>query len=85
MIVRGAAAPKALDPDQYDEKVIRENKKRRNNITGITKQDKRRKERVDCKICGANMQRVSLKRHMRTIHEGVKENEQQKYICREID
>ena len=45
MIVRGAAAPKALDPDQYDEKVIRESKKRRNNITGITKQDKKKERR----------------------------------------
>ena len=69
MVVRGAAAPRALNENVYNKMCHRVRTKRRA-IFG--KQEEWRKKMVECRICGKKMQNASLPRHMEQIHEGRK-------------
>ena len=77
MIVRGAAAPKAMSTENY------------NNITRVAKtglqsgmkHNEWRKMMTECTICGKQMQNASLKRHMQTQHPKNTSEETSKYEC----
>ena len=46
MIVRGAVAPMAVDPDQYEKQLLRSKRKKRT-IIGVTKQEKMKRKRTE--------------------------------------
>ena len=68
MIVRGTQAPTARDQSTYNRMVKGE------------KGPNWRNQKCTCPKCGKEMLKVSLKRHMATIHQ----EKQMRYRCREV-
>ena len=76
MIMRGAAAPRALRKEVYDRM-----QRRKGNRRGTTQQTHTewRKQTTECAVCGKRLQNASLKRHMKTQHG----RNPEEYQCRE--
>ena len=77
MILRGAAAPKALSTQVYDNI----DRKRRNQPATCTCAE-RRKQKVACPICNKQIGATSLQRHMIDQHG---QTEATKYVSRAIE
>ena len=75
MVIRGAAASRALSKDKYD----RIKRRGRRIGMGISeeKQKIKRSERIQCRVCKKYLARGSIARHMETQH-GIK---QESYPC----
>ena len=78
MIIRGATEPTAMAKSVYD-KIKRGGKKVRW-TDGRERQEEKKRERVQCRICNAYMCKGSLKRHMREQQDVTTEQ----YPCRKV-
>ena len=76
MIVRGAAAPKALNHETYNR---RWRKGTARTKLGMGAYDTWRRKNISCDICGKIVTNGAIKRHMETQHNIVS----QKYVCRD--
>ena len=78
MVIRGAAAPRAMTTEAYNNRQ-RDRKSRPRITVQESRYEKWRRMRVECNICGAKMQNASLQRHMMNQHS----RQHQVYRCRE--
>ena len=79
MVVRGAAAPRALTTEQYEQRM---NKRRTRQTIFGNGSEEWRKQRVECTQCGKVMQMASLNRHIKTQHNRHNDNQ---YQCTPVD
>ena len=78
MVVRGAAAPRALTKEEYDKRL-----KSRSRAKFTEKTEKWRRQSVKCLLCGKEMKQASLARHMQSVHTGT--SSEKKYQCTPAD
>ena len=78
MVVRGAAAPRALTKEEYNKRL-----KSRSRAKFTDKTGQWRRQSVECLLCGKKMQQASLARHMQSVHTGT--SGEKKYQCTPVD